>query len=45
MTWRILYHHLVEEDLESIGPSAAPFTLDHGKSGDVIILDGSELNV
>ncbi len=23
MTWRILYHHLVEEDLESVGPSAA----------------------
>ena len=23
MTWRILYHHSVEEDLESIGPSAA----------------------
>jgi len=22
MTWRILYHHLVEEDLESVGPSA-----------------------
>jgi len=23
MTWTILYHHEVEEDLESIGPSAA----------------------
>ena len=23
MTWRVLYHHLVEEDLESVGPSAA----------------------
>ena len=23
MTWRILYHHLVEEDLESVGPSVA----------------------
>ena len=23
MTWRILYHHLVKEDLESVGPSAA----------------------
>ena len=23
MTWSILYHHSVEEDLESIGPSAA----------------------
>jgi mRNA interferase RelE/StbE len=23
MRWRILYHHLVEEDLESVGPSAA----------------------
>jgi mRNA interferase RelE/StbE len=23
MTWSILYHHDVEEDLESIGPSAA----------------------
>ena len=23
MTWRILYHHSVEEDLESVGPSAA----------------------
>lgn len=23
MTWSILYHHGVEEDLESIGPSAA----------------------
>ena len=23
MTWNILYHHEVEEDLESIGPSAA----------------------
>ena len=23
MTWSILYHHAVEDDLESIGPSAA----------------------
>ena len=23
MSWAILYHHAVEEDLESIGPSAA----------------------
>jgi mRNA interferase RelE/StbE len=23
MRWTILYHHLVEEDLESVGPSAA----------------------
>ncbi len=23
MTWSIIYHHEVEEDLESIGPSAA----------------------
>jgi mRNA interferase RelE/StbE len=23
MTWSIIYHHAVEEDLESIGPSAA----------------------
>ncbi len=23
MTWRILYHHLVEEDLESVGSSSA----------------------
>ena len=23
MTWSIVYHHAVEEDLESIGPSAA----------------------
>jgi mRNA interferase RelE/StbE len=23
MTWRILYHHLVEADLESVGSSAA----------------------
>ncbi len=23
MTWRILYHHSVEEDLESVGSSAA----------------------
>ena len=23
MTWRILYHHAVEEDLESVAPSAA----------------------
>lgn len=23
MTWTILYHHAVEEDLESVGPSAA----------------------
>lgn len=23
MTWTVLYHHEVEEDLESVGPSAA----------------------
>jgi mRNA interferase RelE/StbE len=23
MTWSIVYHHAIEEDLESIGPSAA----------------------
>ena len=23
MKWSILYHHMVEEDLESVGPSAA----------------------
>jgi mRNA interferase RelE/StbE len=23
MTWSVLYHHAVEDDLESIGPSAA----------------------
>jgi mRNA interferase RelE/StbE len=23
MTWTLLYHHAVEEDLESVGPSAA----------------------